>query len=355
MLRIGIVGLGYWGPNFMRNFSNLKDSEVTVICDLNEERLQYAKSFLPDVHTTTNIDEILSKDYVDAVVISTPTKTHHALSKKALENGLHVFVEKPLATTSQECEDLIELAEAKDLILFVGHLFLYNEAVKKIKTLIDDNYLGNVSYISSKRLNLGPIRQDVNALWDLAPHDISIILDFFGRAPVAVNCQGLAYLNPNVHDVCALTMHFEPNSMAIIHVSWLDPNKTRLMTIVGEQKMAVFDDNEPLEKVKIYDKRVEAPAYTDTYGEFQFSFQYGDTSSPWLKQVEPLKAECQHFLDCVMQETTPLTDGKSGLDVVRVLEAAQKSLVNGGIPVELKRVELNGYNKELAHTHSELS
>ncbi len=339
MVRIGIVGLGYWGPNFERTFDNLPQSEITAICDLNEERLQYAEKKLTGVFASHNFDEILNRELVDAVVISTPTKTHFELTKKALEAGLHVFVEKPLATSAMECQTLIDLAEKYGLKLFVGHLFLYNTAVKKMKELVGNGALGNICYISSQRLNLGPIRQDVNALWDLAPHDISIILDLLDRSPVSVNCQGLAYLNKNVHDVCTLTMHFEKKCMAIINVSWLDPSKTRLMTVVGEKQMATFNDMEPLEKIRVFNKRVEAPGYSDSFGEFQFSFQYGDTCSPWLNQVEPLKAECRHFLECIEENKHPLTDGHNGLEVVRVLEAADISLNNHGQMVKIADIK----------------
>ena len=335
MIRIGIIGVGYWGPNLLRTFSNLPESELTAICDLNEDRLKYTSKLFPDVYITKDANDLLNKKRIDAVVIATPTKTHYALTKLALEKGIHVFVEKPLATRTTECEELIQIAEANNLILFVGHVFLYNTAINKIKELIDQNELGNLCYISAKRLNLGPVRHDVNVLWDLAPHDLSIILDLVGRLPVAVNCQGLAYLSKNVHDVCVLTLNFEPKCMAIIHVSWLDPNKTRLITIVGENKMAVFDDNEPLEKIKIYNKKVEIPTYSDSYAEFQFSCQYGDTTAPWLKQIEPLKTQCQHFLDCVIKGKTPKTDGINGLEVVKVLEAATISLQNGSGLVEV--------------------
>ena len=339
MVRIGIVGLGYWGPNFERTFNNLPKSEISAICDLNEDRLRYAESKIPGVFATKNYDDMLNLDHLDAVVISTPTRTHFDLARRALEAGLHVFVEKPLATATVECQILIDLAEKYNRKLLVGHLFLYNTAVKKMKELVGSGDLGNICYISSQRLNLGPIRQDVNALWDLAPHDISIILDLLGRSPVSVNCQGLAYLNKDVHDVCTLTMHFEPKCMAIINVSWLDPSKTRLMTVVGEKQMATFNDMEPLEKVRVFNKRVEAPGYSDSFGEFQFSFQYGDTRSPWLNQVEPLKTECQHFLDSIDKEQQPATDGKNGLDVVRVLEAADISLRNDGKMVQIADIK----------------
>ncbi len=339
MLRIGIIGLGHWGPNFNRIFSELANSEVTAICDLSEEQLQHAQVKLPNVFTTRNIDEIINKDRVDAIVIATPTKTHYTIAKKALETGLHVFVEKPMATSERDCRELIDIAEMYNLILFVGHLFLYNEAVIELKKLASNVDFGDICYVSSQRLNLGPVRQDVNALWDLAPHDISIMIDIIGRMPVSVNCQGLAYLTENVHDVCTLTMHFDPKCMAIVNVSWLDPNKTRLLTIVGEKKMAIYNDMEALEKIKIYNKRVETIPDPVSYGEFQTNFQYGDTITPYLHQVEPLRAECQHFLDCIEENVPPRTDGINGLEVVKVLEAAETSLKKGGSLVRLSKID----------------
>ncbi len=349
MLKIGIIGLGHWGPNFNRTFTDLAGSEVTAICDFSEARLRHAHAKLPNAFTTRNIDEMLNKKCVDAVVIATPTKTHYSIAKKALEAGLHVFVEKPMATSERDCQVLIDIAEAKNLILFVGHLFLYNEAVKELKKQSTKDNLGNICYLSSQRLNLGPIRRDVNALWDLAPHDISIMLDILGRIPVAVNCQGLAYLNDEVHDVCTLTMHFEPKCMATINVSWLNPNKTRLLTIVGEKKMAIYDDLEPLEKIKIYNKRVETMQDSNSYGEYQTSFKYGDTISPYLHQIEPLKTECQQFLDSIKNNVNPRTDGINGLEVVKVLEAADTSLRNNGRLVKLSKIEQTNVETILHH------
>lgn len=335
MVRIGIIGLGYWGPNLVRNFDNLSNSKVTVCCDLNDERLNHVYANFPHINRTNKYEELLNHNTVDAVVISTPTKTHYSLARQALECGFHTFVEKPLATTTKECEELIRLAKKQGVILFVGHIFLYTAAVNKIKELIGSGDLGNICYISSTRLNLGPVRQDVNALWDLASHDTSIILFLIGSTPDSVNCQGLAYLNKEIHDVCTLTMNYEDRCMAIVHTSWLDPNKVRQMTVVGDKKMAVYDDLAP-EKIKIYDKRIEAPLYSTTFGEFQFSYRYGDTYSPRLTEVEPLKTECQHFIECIEQGKTPITDGQNGLEVVSVLEAADYSLHNGGGKVLLK-------------------
>jgi predicted dehydrogenase len=329
MTRIAIIGLGYWGPNLVRAFDGLPDAEVSLICDLDETRLMQVGAHFPHMRATDDSEEVFASG-VDAVVIATPTRTHHALARRALESGLHVFVEKPLARTAAECEDLIALAEERGLALMTGHIFLYTAAVAKLRDYVDSGELGEVCCITAARRNLGPIRSDVNALWDLAPHDISIILHLLGATPVSVNCQGLAHLRPDVHDVCVLTMHFPSGLMAVVHSSWLDPNKVRQMTIVGTRKMAVYDDIEPLEKIRLYDKGVDGPRYHMEFGDFPFSYRYGETRSPYLVEEEPLKAEARHFVECVRTGAQPRTDGRGGLDVVRVLEAADRSLASGG-------------------------
>ncbi len=337
MTRVGIIGLGYWGPNLARTFASLPGAQLAALCDLSADRLHHVSTQYPNAYTTHDADELLRSRRIDAVVIATPTRTHHALAMKALHQGLHTLVEKPLATSAAQCEDLITLAEAKGAVLSVGHVFLHSAPVVTLKKLIASGELGNICYISSVRLNLGPVRHDVNALWDLATHDISIVLHLMDTLPVSVNCQGMAYLSKRVHDVCSLTLQFPNGTMALIHVSWLDPNKRRLMTVVGDKKMAVFDDIEPLEKIKLYDKGVEPPPYTDSFADFQYSYRYGDTYCPRLQQVEPLKAECQHFLECIREGKQPKTDGRNGLDVVRVLQAAQSSLLDSGGRVEVQQ------------------
>jgi len=329
-VRIGVAGVGYWGPNLVRVFNALPDARVAALSDLNAERLAEIAEQASVARATTEVEEILDPRAVDGLVIATPTRTHHRLAREALRRGLHVFVEKPLATCVEECQELIELAAARDRILFVGHVFLYAPAVITLKELIRRGDLGRISYISCTRLNLGPVRHDVNALWDLAPHDISIILELMGGSPVDVNCQGLAYLNERVHDVCALSLRFSDRSMALVHVSWLDPNKRRLVTVVGDKKMAIYDDLEPSEKVKVYDKGVETPPKPDLFAGYHLSYRYGDTYSPRIQETEPLKAECQHFVECIREGRRPKTDGALGREVVRVLTAAQASLDNGG-------------------------
>lgn len=335
MLRIGIIGLGYWGPNLLRCFSRFTDCQVVVVCDRDASRLAEVQRQFPGIRGTEQVDDVLNPNDVDAVVIATPTETHFALAHRALQLGLHAFVEKPLATLTDECHSLTTLAAAKNRVLFVGHVFLYSAPVQKLRELVFDDALGELCYICSRRLNLGPVRRDVNAMWDLAPHDISIILELMDTTPKSVSCSGLAYLREGVHDVCNLSIHFHDNRIGIIHVSWLDPHKKREMTVVGSKKMAVYDDIDPLEKIKVYDIGVDAPAYVSSFGEFAYSYRYGDTFSPRLNEEEPLKLECRAFVDAIVKNAPCRTDGKNGEDVVRVLEAADRSLHNGGGHVSL--------------------
>lgn len=349
MTRVGIIGLGYWGPNLVRTFDNITNVEVAAICDADLKRLGQVTARFRNIYGTDDATEILQDKTIDAVVIVTPTLTHYALAQQALACGKHVFVEKPLATSVEECETLIALSQKHGAVLLVGHIFLYNAAVIKLKEMIDSQALGKIYYISSDRLNLGPVRKDVSALWDLATHDVSIILHLMDSAPVSVNSQGLAYLNKKIQDVCTTNIDFANGSMATIRVSWLDPNKVRRMTVVGDKKMAVYDDIDPLEKIKIYDKGIDAEPYTDTFGDFQINYRYGDTHSPRIVESEPLNAECEHFIECITRGLEPKTDGQNGLDVVKVLTAAELSLRNGGrkVPVESPERALEYERQEL--------
>jgi predicted dehydrogenase len=339
MIRIGVIGLGYWGPNLVRCFQDFPECQVAYICDRDTSKLRKICDRFPDVIGTTEDSDVLRRDRVDAVVIATPTRTHYRLASRALDQGLHTFVEKPLATSGQECMDLIEQAEANNCTLFVGHVFLYSAAVAKLKEIVSRGDLGDIYYISSTRLNLGPVRHDVNALWDLAPHDTSIILELMGKSPISVGCSGLAYLDHNIHDVCNLTMRFADNRIGMVHVSWLDPHKRRVMTIVGSKKMAVYDDIEPLDKIRIYDNGVEPAASPSSFGEFLYSYRYGDILSPRIKEVEPLRAEARSFIDAVVSGTPAKTDGWNGLRVVEVIEAADISLRDSGGHVAVKRAK----------------
>ena len=332
MIRVGIVGLGYWGPNLVRCFSDLDDCKVTAVCDQSYDQLLRIKDRFPSVYPIESFDSLLERDIVDAVVLATPTDTHHNLARKALEHDKHVFVEKPLARTSEECRSLIDLANQRERTLFVGHVFLHSSPVQKLREIVTSGELGNINYISSRRLNLGPVRRDVSALYDLAPHDISMMLYLLGESPETVTCSGFDRLHPGIHDVCNLSMNFPGNRMGMVHVSWLDPRKERVFTIVGDKKMAVYDDLEQ-EKIKIFDKGIDSPAPTSgDFADFQISYRYGGSYSPFVQEREPLKAECGEFIRCIREKDTPLTDGGNGLQVVEVLEAADHSLKNGGAP-----------------------
>ncbi len=339
MIRIGIVGLGYWGPNLVRCFSELSDCKVTAVCDQSYDQLFRIKDRYPGVYPIEDYDALLARNIVDALVIATPTNTHFELAAKALSKGIHVFIEKPLAKTSEQCKALIELAERNNCTLFVGHVFLHSSPVQTLKTIVDSGELGNINYISSRRLNLGPVRKDVSALYDLAPHDISMMMHLLGSQPDRVSCTGIDLLKPGIHDVCNLSMSFGDRAMGMIHVSWLDPRKERVLTVVGDKKMAVYDDLEH-EKIKIHDKGVEAPPNSGDFADFQIAYRYGGSYCPFVKEREPLKAECADFVRCIREETPPLTGGQNGLAVVEVLEAAHQSLMNHGQPVELASLNL---------------
>jgi len=334
-INVGVVGCGYWGPNLIRNFRQLPNCKLSLMCDASRERLAHLKSLYPEVDGHTDFSQALSVAGLDAVVIATPVRFHHKMAKASLLAGKHTFIEKPMAASTEECRELVELAEEKGLILMIGHTFLYSPAVRKMKEIIDRGDIGELRYISSRRLNLGLFQKDINVAWDLAPHDISIILHLLGEVPKSVNCRGEAHVTPGIEDVTNMCLTFKNHRSALVQSSWLDPRKVREMTVVGSKRMIVYDDVAPLEKLRIYDTRVEVPPHYDTFAEFQYSYHYGDMYVPYLKQEEPLKVECQHFLDCISHGRKPLTDGRSGLELVRILEAASASLKNHGAPVEM--------------------
>jgi len=339
-IKVGIVGCGYWGPNLIRNFRSLNKCRVKLMCDTNTERLRHMKSLYPDVEGHVDFSHMLNGAGLDAIVIATSVKHHYRMAKASLMAGKHTFIEKPMAATSAECDELIDLARRKGRILMVGHTFLYSAPIRRIKEIVDSGDIGEIQYISTRRLNLGLFQKDINVAWDLAPHDISIVLYIMGEAPVTVNCWGNAHITPGVEDVTCMCLDFGNDSFATIQSSWLDPRKVRDMTIVGTKRMIVYDDVEPIEKIRIYDTRVETPPHYDTFAEFQYSYHYGDSYIPYVKQEEPLKLECQHFLDCIRSGDTPLTSGPHGLEVVRILEAASASLRQSGAAIRLKADEL---------------
>lgn len=332
MITIGQIGLGHWGPNVLRNFAALPDSRVKVCCDLDEGALAKVRASYPGLETTRDYDKLLDDAELEAIVVTASAPAHYALAKAALERGKHVFVEKPLALKVAQASELVALARTKNRRLMVGHLLLYHPAVQRLKATIDSGELGQVRYVYSQRLNLGQVRRDENAMWSLAPHDISVALYLLGREPTSVSAQGRDFLRPGVHDLVFLTMSFANGSLANCHVSWLDPHKVRRFTVVGSKKMAVFDDMAAREKLRIFDQGVDFPqvGYSDLH-----TLRFGDIHIPRIDMREPLRLECQHFVDCVQSGATPLTDGENGLAVLRVLAAGQQSLDRGGEPVAI--------------------
>lgn len=334
-INIGIIGFGYWGPNLTRNFNELPTANVVAVADLREERLKQIKSSYPGITVTANHRELFDMG-LDAVVIATPPASHYALAKECLENGLNVLVEKPLTLNSRDGEELIAIAREKNLILMVGHTFVYNPAVRTLKEIITSPDFGEIYYVNMVRVNLGLYQRHMNVMWDLAPHDISILLYLLDQDPSSVAAQGAACIHHDNHDVAHLHLKFQNHVTAQIHVSWLDPNKVRRITVVGSKKMVVYDDIEPLEKLKIYDKGVDAPPYSNTFSEFQFSYRYGDVVIPYVKFEEPLRVECRHFVECLLNGNTPNSDGEVGNRVVRILEALDHSLHNEGTSVKFQ-------------------
>jgi len=335
-LSVGVVGLGYWGPNLVRNFHAHADCRLKAVCDLSEERRLHMASLYPEAETFADFDAMLEEAELDAVVVAVPVQAHYELARKCLEAGKHVLIEKPMASSVRECEELIQLAEKKGLTLMVGHTFLYSEPVKRIGEIVKNGDIGDLLYINCQRLNLGLFQRDINVAWDLAPHDISIILHIFGKLPHSVNCQGNAHFSPGIEDCTNLSLFFPNRRFATIQSSWIEPRKVRQMTFVGSKRMIVYDDVDPLEKIRIYDVRVERPPHYDTFAEFTYSYYVGDSYIPRLQQEEPLKRLTRHFLDCIRTGEEPLTSGRRGLELVRILEASTQSLRSSGAPVSLE-------------------
>ena len=319
---VGVVGLGYWGPNLARNFAALPGAELAWLCDGRPEILERFSPAFPQARLTGELDDLLSDPSLDAVVLATPVPTHAALSVRVLEAGKHCFVEKPLAQSVTDAERAVEAAQRADRILMVGHLLQYHPGVTRLKALVDEGRLGDVRYIYGNRLNLGKLRADENALWSLGAHDVSVLLHLAGEEPCELSARGECYMNPGVEDVVFAFMRFPSGLSAHLHLSWLDPHKERRFTVVGASRMATFDDMAVEGKLTVYDKGFDEKV--DTYGEY--ITRSGDIWSPELPNAEPLRLECQHFLDCVAEGRAPLSDGESGLRVVRVLEGLQEDL-----------------------------
>jgi predicted dehydrogenase len=330
---VGVVGCGYWGPLLVRNFKGLPNCQLKAMCDASEARLTHLKVLYPEVEGVADYQRFLDDFALDAVVIATPVKHHYSLAKASLLAGKHTFIEKPMASSSAQCEELIDIAESKGLVLMIDHTFLYSTPVRKIREIVQSGEIGDIRYINSRRLNLGLFQKDINVAWDLAPHDISIILYILGEFPIAINCSGNAHVTPHIEDVTNISLSFNHQRFATIQSSWLEPRKIREMTIVGTRRMIVYDDLQTHEKIRVYDVRVERPPHYDTFAEFQYSYHYGDSYIPRIQQEEPLKAACQHFIECIESGTRPLTSGFEGLELVRILEAASASLKANGAPV----------------------
>ena len=329
-LRVGVIGCGYWGPNLIRNFVEIPEAELVAIVDLEAERLAHMQRRFPQISVTAHDYQQLFSLDLDAVVIATPPHTHAAIAQDCLRAGLHVLVEKPLTLDSQDAQMLIALAKEWDRVLMVGHTFEYNAAVRALKEMIDRGELGDIHYVDMVRASLGLFQTRANVLWDLAPHDISILRYILDSDPLSVSAHGVSCVHAGVEDVAYATLTFPGNLLAHIRISWLDPCKTRRITVVGSEKMVVYDDVEPLEKIRVYDKRVQAIRRTDTFGEFSFAYHYGDVVIPYIRNEEPLRVQIRHFIECIREGRTPLSDGYSGLKVVQTLEAAQCSLEDGG-------------------------
>lgn len=329
-VRVGAVGCGYWGPNVIRNLDSLPGFELAWICDADADRLLPVAGRYPSARATTRVDEVLEDATLDAVYLATPVSTHYQLVKRALSGGKHVLIEKPLATTVAQAEELAGLAEARGLTLMVGHTFVFSPPVRKVKELIDAGGIGPIYYVETTRVNLGLFQKDVSVLWDLGPHDLSILIYWLGEVPAQVSARGRSYLGEALEDVAFVTLEFPSGILAQVQISWLAPSKLRRTSVVGRQRMIVYDDLEPVEKVKVFDRGVDRqPA---SFGEFQLTYRSGDILSPRIDTTEPLYIECAHFLECIQRGCVPDTSPRSGVDVVRVIQAAERSLRNGGAP-----------------------
>ena len=332
---IGLIGYGYWGPNLLRNYMELESARTKWVCDLSAERCKKAAARYPSVQTTTRIQDVLDDPEVDAVLIATPISSHHAVAMQALRAGKHVFVEKPMATSVSECDEMCAAATEAGLVLMVGHTFVYSPPVRAVRDILKSGDLGDVYFVTCSRVNLGLHQRDVSVVWDLAPHDLSILEYWLGEAPVSVQAMGRSCINNGIPDVAFLSVRYASGIIAELQVSWLSPVKLRRTIIVGTKKMLMYDDTEAVEKVKIFDQGVD---YKDpeTFGEFQLSYRTGDIYTPRVDNTEPLSLEAAHFVECVSTGACPITDGVAGRSVVAALEAAQHSL-DGGVNVARER------------------
>ncbi|MHB1295048.1 MAG: Gfo/Idh/MocA family protein [Anaerolineae bacterium] len=335
---VAIIGCGQWGMNHVRVFSDLPDVQVVAVCDQRQARLAEVRRQFPAVHLMATVDEVLERKDVDAVIVCTEAASHYPIVQRSLMEGRHVLVEKPITTRSSEAEDLMNLANSHELTLMVGHIFLYNPAVIKLKSLISEGEVGRVYYMYSRRTNLGPIRRDVNALWDLAPHDVSIFNYLLDDSPEWVSAVGARVLGNGREDVGFISLGYRDGVVGHAHLSWADPHKVREVVVVGSDKRIVFDDLNAQERMRVFEKGIkpiepEAPDFAE-----QFMLRDGNIIIPKIEASEPLKNECQHFIQCVQQKCRPLTGGQNGLDVVRVMEAVDSSIARRGAPVPVTQM-----------------
>ena len=339
-IRIGVIGAGRWGPNLIRNFHMNLNSEVVAVADQNESRLKLIEERYADIATTTSVDIILSDPLIDAVVVCTPTATHFELAQAALNNKKHVFVEKPLARTNDECATLVKLSHKEKRVLFVGHVFVYNAGIQAVRRYIEAGELGKIHYVQVSRTNLGPVRTDVNSLWDLGSHDLSILQYWLGTLPISVSAVGGRFLSKTIEDVVFATYRFPNDVLANLHVSWLNPKKVREIVIVGEKKMLTWDDMDLNNPIRIYDKKVTIDqgdkTLVDTFMSFHANIYEGDTLIPKIQLNEPLLAECNAFLQAIKKPATSLSTGEHGMQVVQALTATDESLLDRGREVKIE-------------------
>jgi predicted dehydrogenase len=333
-VRLGVVGVGGWGRNLARNYYEIAEAQLRYVCDADQPKLDRIARQMPGVQMTRDMDVLLRDPDLEAIVVATPGPLHYSHCRAALEAGKDVFVEKPFVLEIAHAEELIQLAALRQRVLMVGHLLEYHPVVTRLKNMIASGELGTLYYIYSQRVNLGTVREHENALWNFAPHDISVIMFLLGITPTDVSARGQCCLQPGVEDVVFMTMNFDNRAMAHVHVSWLDPHKIRKLTLVGSRKMAVFDDLEANEKLRIYDKGAQMNQDYSSFAEY-IGLRFGDITTPYIKVSEPLQIECRHFLECVRSRRRPLSDGEDGLRVIKVLEAAQRSLQRNGEPARL--------------------
>lgn len=340
MVRIAVVGAGHWGPNFINNFHTSKRSEVAWVVDRDQARIAAVKERFPGVRTSLQFDDVLEDSSVDAIVVATPTKTHFDLARRALESGKHVLVEKPMTDSSATSEELCEISNRVGRVLMVGHIFIFNDAAGEVKRIIESGALGRIYYVSMVRTNLGPIRIDVDASWDLATHDVSLVSHWLDAFPSSVSAVGGSWINSGIADAVFATLRYPNDVLVNLHSSWLNPRKARDITVVGEGQMLTFDDLNLMEPLRIYDKQVMGEqsevAFVDSFASFRMSVRTGDITIPRVPTGEPLRNECESFLDCVIDGETPLSGGPEGLSVVRVLEAMARSLREGGSEIKVE-------------------